>query len=1071
MRKFLSAFLSAMLVIPLLLQTQAQAAAGISVYIDGSRLATDQAPVTIKGRVMLPMRAIFEALGATVSWNGAQQTVTAQKDGTKIVLKMKNKAAMINNEGILLDVPAQSVKGRTMVPVRFVSEALGQEVNWDSRSKIVTIITSGSGGDDQPGSSDPYPVSYVTGRDVGDAGDGRDLEVSFSKSSNESRVDHYRVFVVKSGNASSFNLTAAQRVSSGNYTTLSATGNDPVVRLTSSSRDVDGALIRENQPYAAFVLAVGKGNSSNALSSASPVVTLDRDNSVPAATNVNVSDINDYGDGRDLTVSFTRPQNESSINNYRIFVVKTKDAGSFNLAAANNVSSSYSTVVYKSGSSSTLTGTLSSSSRDTSGELIKNGVPYTVFVMSVSNNTNTIASKLSTGSSSITLSIGSNTPVINKVEDINDNGDGRDLRVTFTRVADESKISAYRIFVVKDSNYSYFNLTKANGVSGWNYTQVNKTGGNTLTQTLSSGARDVDGDTIRNGVNYRVFVMAVGSGYYNGTNTLSSASSVITLMNSYSVGVVSNLALSDVSDYNDGRDLRVSFNRASDESNISHYRIMVVKSQYAGSFDLSKANAVNSDRYTYVSKNGYTLSQVLSSGAKDVDGSTIRNGVSYRVFVLSVSNNSNYIANALSSYSSEITLTNNFNNVGQVSNIVASDVADNNDGRDLQVQFNRASDESNISHYRIMVVKSQYAGSFDLSMANAVSSDRYTYVSKNGNVLKQTLSSWAKDVDGAAIRNGVSYRIFVLSLSNNNTTNALTSYSSSPEITLTNNFNSVGPASNVVATDIADNKDGRDLQVQFNRAADETNISHYRVMVVKSQNAGSFDVKRAEAVDGSRYTYVSKNGNVLKLTLNSGATDVDGAKIQNGVSYRVFVLSAGSGSYAGKNALSDGSSDITLYTDADKVAVPAVQEANITSDAYGITVSFTQPLDNKFIEKYAVIAAEGNISKDNAINALTQGGAVSVSKGRDATLTVKLDKDINGTQLNPQKITYKVYILSVPDMTNSRIYALSNAFPSTLYTPPKPASEPIKQDPPVQNPAPGTTPQTTTPTSEPSTAK
>lgn len=1067
MRKFLSAFLVAVLVIPLLLQTQAQAAAGISVYIDGSRLATDQAPVTIKGRVMLPMRAIFEALGAKVSWNGAQQTVTAQKDGTKIVLKMKSKAAMINNESILLDVPAQSVKGRTMVPVRFVSEALGQEVNWNSRSKIVTITTSG--GDDVPGSSDPYPVSYVTGRDVGDAGDGRDLEISFSKSSNESRVDHYRVFVVKSGNASSFNLTAAQRVPSGNFTTLSVTGNDPVVRLTSGSRDVDGALIRENQPYVAFVLAVGKGNSSNALSSASPAVTLDRDNSVPAVTNVNVSDINDYGDGRDLTVSFTRPQNENSINSYRIFVVKTKDAGSFNLAAANNVSSSYSTVVYKSGSSSTLTGTLSSSSRDTSGELIKNGVPYTVFVMSVSNNTNTLASKLSTGSSSITLSIGSNTPVINKVEDINDNGDGRDLRVTFTRVADESKISNYRIFVVKDSNYSYFNLAKANGVSGWNYTQVNKTGGNTLTQTLSSGARDVDGDTIRNGVNYRVFVMAVGNSYYNGTNTLSSASSAITLLNSYSVGTISSLAVSDVSDYNDGRDLRVSFNRASDESNVSHYRIMVVKSQYAGSFDLSKANAVSSDRYTYVSKNGYNLSQVLSSGARDVDGSTIRNGVSYRVFVLSVSNNSNYIANALSSYSSEITLTNNFNDVGLVSNVAAADVADNSDGRDLQVSFNRASDESNISHYRIMVVKSQYAGSFNLEKANKVDSRYFTYVSKAGNTLKQVLPSGARDVDGDVIRNGVSYRIFVLSVSNNNyTANALST--NPPEITLTNNFNSVGPATNVSAADVGDYKDGRDLQVQFNRAVDETNISHYRVLVVKSQNAGSFDVKRAEAVNSARYTYVSKAGNVLKLTLTTGATDVDGAKIQNGVSYRVFVLSVGSGSYVGKNALSESSSDFTLFTDADKVAIPAVQEVkNITSDAYGITVSFTQPNPNQFIGSYAVIASESDIKIDNAINALSQGGAVSVNKGSDATLTVKLEKDINGNKLDPQKKTYKIYILSVPDMTNSRVYALSNAFPSTLF---KPAADSLKQDSQTQNQASGTTQQTTTTqATESSTAK
>ena len=89
--------------------------------------------------------------------------------------------------------------------------------------------------------------------------------------------------------------------------------------------------------------------------------------------------ITDFGDGRDISVSFTRPQNDNNISNYRVFIVKTKDANNFSLTTANNLSSSYYTTVYKSGSNgSTMTGTLSSSARDTSGDYIKNGVPYTV---------------------------------------------------------------------------------------------------------------------------------------------------------------------------------------------------------------------------------------------------------------------------------------------------------------------------------------------------------------------------------------------------------------------------------------------------------------------------------------------------------------------------------------------------------------------------------------------------------------------------------------------------------------------------------------------------------------------
>jgi len=506
--------------------------------VDGVQLKTDVPPVMVQGRVMLPLRAIFEALDARVYWNQKSQTVTGIKGDTTVVLKIKSKVATINDQTVTLDVPAQTLRGRTMVPVRFVSEALGQDVGWNSRDQIVTIKS------DTPINTSISPVSYVSARDIGNQGDGRDLEVSFSKSSTESLVDHYRVLVVKA--SKSINLASALNVSASNYTTVSTANSDRAVTLSQSSRDVDGDYIRNDQPYVVYVLAVGKGSYSSALSSSSPKITLTDVSSVAAVTNVKISDISDFGDGRDISVSFTRPQNDNNISNYRVFIVKTKDANNFSLTTANNLSSSYYTTVYKSGSNgSTMTGTLSSSARDTSGDYIKNGVPYTAFVLSVSN-TNSAVNKLSSASSSVTLSPNTvSTPVVTQVDDVNDYGDGRDLRVSFNKVSDESNISSYRIFVVRASNYSNFTLTKANSLSSSYYTQVNKTGYN-ITQVLSSGARDTDGNTIQNGVSYRVFVMAVAKN--SGNNVLSSASNAITLY-SNNVGTVSNLYASDVNDY------------------------------------------------------------------------------------------------------------------------------------------------------------------------------------------------------------------------------------------------------------------------------------------------------------------------------------------------------------------------------------------------------------------------------------------------------------------------------------------------------------------------------------------
>ncbi|WP_410771193.1 stalk domain-containing protein [Fontibacillus sp. BL9] len=1037
MRKIWTTLLAAILVVPMLLTNTAQAAPAISVYIDGNRLATDQAPVVVQGRVLLPLRAIFEALDATVNWNQWTQTVTASKDNTTVVLKLKSKTATINNQTVSLDVPAQAIKGRTMVPVRFVSEALGEAVNWNSSAKTVSIVTGGSS--EEPGTL--TPVSYVTLRDVGNTGDGRDLEVSFSRSSNESLVDHYRILVVKAANASGFNLSSALKVSSANYTTVRPSGSDPAVTLSSGAKDVDGSNIQSNQPYVAYVLAVGKNNAGSALSNASSKITLDTGVSVAAVTNVRSSDISDYGDGRDMSVGFTRASTESNILNYRVFVVKTKDAGSFNLASA-NANQYYTTVNKSTGSSTTLTGTLSSSSRDTSGDLIKNGVAYTSFVLSMSN-TSTASNKLSSASSSITLGAGTVTaPIITLVEDISDSGDGRDLRVSFTKISDESKISGYRVFVVKASDYSNFTLSRANAVSSSNYTDISKTGYN-QSKPLNSTSRDVDGALIRNGVSYRVFVMAVGSGSNAGNNALSSASNAVTLLNNYSVGTVSNLYVSDVNDYNDGRDLLVSYDRASDESNISYYRIMVVKTANAGSFTLSKANNVSSSRYTQAST-GTNFNKVLASNAVDVDGDLIRNGVSYRVFVLSVGRGSYAGDNTLSAASSAITLGNNYS-VGKVSTPVVNDIGDIGDGRDMQVTFNRASDESNINHYRILVVRAGNSSAFTL--AKAAASPYFTTVYKGGNTLTQTLPSGARDVDGALIQNGVKYRVFVLSVKNNNYSGDSALSSESAEITLADNSNVQRVTGLSVWSETA-NSTGTagDIKVSFNKPANESNIAEYRILVVPSAQAGSFSLRDANNVTSpENYTSVAPaGGNITNYSVRS-QNDVYGRAINTTTPYQVFVLSVAKSGYGLTNALSDASGLVTVNPPA---AVP-VEKVNAASavavNNTEIAVSFYEPGNNANIASYAIVAVKQGefMNLDTAIGAYSNGKSEVVGPG---TKQGTVRQDIWGNALSTTDSVYDIYILSIPTDTRSALYALSGKFTSNQFPKADPqAGEPMKE--------------------------
>ncbi|WP_440960790.1 copper amine oxidase N-terminal domain-containing protein [Paenibacillus nitricinens] len=887
MKKLWISVLVVLVVLPMMFQSSVKAATPISIIIDGVRLSTDQAPVMVNGRTMVPLRAIFEAFNATIKWDQKAQTVTATKDNTTIMLKIGSKTATINNKAVTLDVPGLNLKGRTMVPTRFVSEALGHEVGWNPKTQVVTITTSTSN------VGNAGPVSNVVAQDVSDFGDGRDLQVSFTRAANESLVDHYRVLIVKSGNI--LNLSSAQTIASYNYSTVLPTGTNPSIKLTSASRSVDGDSIKSNQAYVAYVLTVGKGSNASTLSSGSSTMTL-VNKTVAAINNVQVNDTSDYGDGRDLSVSFNKLSDESKISSYRIFVVKATNYSNFNLAAANNVSSANYTLVSKTGNN--ITQILSSGARDVDGALIKTGVSYRVFVMAM-DSSNAANHVLSSVSSAITLS---NIGVSNlNVSDVNNYNDGRDLRVSFTHATDETYISQYRILVVPTSYYSSFSLAEANNISSAYYTAVSTTG-TTTNQVLTSSTRDVRGALIKNGVNYKVYILSIGSS--NTGNVLSSPSSVITLLNDSSVSIVSNLSVSDVNDYGDGRDLRVSFTHPTDETYISQYRIMVVPTSYYSSFSLAEANNVSSSNYTSVSTSGSSTSQVLNSSTRDVLGASIKNGTSYRVYVLSIGSGIYWDSNALSSASSVITLLND-SSVKAVTNLSVSDVNDYGDGRDLKVSFSHATDETFINQYRIMVVPTSYYSSFSLSEANNVSSSNYTSVNTSGNSTSQVLDSSARDVRGNLIKDGISYKVYVLAVGGSNYSgpNALSGESS--VITLSTTKTPVVSVTNVTYKEEIGS--GRIL-ISFDKSTNESNISEYRVLVVPSKQG--FGTADALAVNSSYYSSVIPNG--TNRSTFTATRDVNGDSIVKGVKYKVYVLAVANNSGVQNGGLSNSTEEFEI---------------------------------------------------------------------------------------------------------------------------------------------------------------
>ena len=137
-KKLLAGMLTAVMLAAM--PVAASAANDITVYVDGQELAFDQPPVVQNGRTLVPMRAIFEALGAQIEWYGGEKRVNAFWGINSLDLWIGSCEIRMGDGSLLtIDVPAQVVNGRTLVPLRAVSQCMGAEVLWDGTTKTIQI--------------------------------------------------------------------------------------------------------------------------------------------------------------------------------------------------------------------------------------------------------------------------------------------------------------------------------------------------------------------------------------------------------------------------------------------------------------------------------------------------------------------------------------------------------------------------------------------------------------------------------------------------------------------------------------------------------------------------------------------------------------------------------------------------------------------------------------------------------------------------------------------------------------------------------------------------------------------
>ncbi len=108
-------------------------------FLNGVEVKADVPPVIKEGRTLVPVRALTEALGAEVQWNEQEQTVLVSKGDIQIQLRVNNRVAMINGKEVILDVPAEINTSRVFVPLRFMMQTMNTSVEWYPEGQIISM--------------------------------------------------------------------------------------------------------------------------------------------------------------------------------------------------------------------------------------------------------------------------------------------------------------------------------------------------------------------------------------------------------------------------------------------------------------------------------------------------------------------------------------------------------------------------------------------------------------------------------------------------------------------------------------------------------------------------------------------------------------------------------------------------------------------------------------------------------------------------------------------------------------------------------------------------------------------
>jgi len=238
------------LILASLMAASAANAQNIGVTVDGRRVDFDGTqPKMVNNSVLVPLRGVFEEMGATVRWNQARQQVTAIRDNKKIQLIIGEHFANIDGRSVRLNTPARVENGSTLVPLRFLSEALGAQVRWNPNDMMVLVRTN------EDGRAQPIRSGGVERRDaIATLYKATVIPVRLDTelSSNESRAGDKFTATIDSNDGVYSNFPSGSKIEGRVVSATKQNGDKPgvlelqfdrVILPSGSADDLDGTLV------------------------------------------------------------------------------------------------------------------------------------------------------------------------------------------------------------------------------------------------------------------------------------------------------------------------------------------------------------------------------------------------------------------------------------------------------------------------------------------------------------------------------------------------------------------------------------------------------------------------------------------------------------------------------------------------------------------------------------------------------------------------------------------------------------------------------------------------------------